>query len=64
VTTVLLRGRVLSFRTRPESLDDRASYLFEEDGGVLIRDGKVAALILQRSRKMQPTRESSTIVRT
>jgi guanine deaminase len=44
VTTVLLRGRVLSFRTRPEGLDDRASYLFEEDGGVLIRDGKVAAL--------------------
>lgn len=44
MTTVLLRGRVLSFRTRPEGLDDRASYLFEEDGGVLIRDGKVAAL--------------------
>ena len=44
MTTVLLRGRVLSFRTRPESLDDRASYLFEEDGGILIRDGKVAAL--------------------
>src|SRR5690606_33247623 len=44
VTKLLLRGRILSFRTRPESLDDRASYLYEEDGGVLIEDGKVAAL--------------------
>lgn len=44
MTKLLLRGRILSFRTRPESLDDRASYLYEEDGGVLIEDGKVAAL--------------------
>ena len=40
----LLRGRVLSFRTRPESVDDRAAYVFEEDGGVLIRDGRIAAV--------------------
>lgn len=44
MTKLLLRGRILSFRTQPESLDDRASYLYEEDGGVLIEDGKVAAL--------------------
>lgn len=44
MTKLLLRGRILSFRTRPESLDDRASYVYEEDGGVLIEDGKVAAL--------------------
>lgn len=43
MTALLLRGRVLSFRTKPESLDDRASYIFEEDGGVLIRDGSIAA---------------------
>ena len=43
-TALLLRGRVLSFRSRPEALDDRASYVFEEDGGVLIRDGRIAAV--------------------
>ncbi|MEO3384711.1 guanine deaminase [Mesorhizobium sp. CAU 1741] len=44
MTTLLLRGRVLSFRTRPEGLDDRASYMFEDDGGVLIRDDKISAI--------------------
>ena len=43
MSALLLRGRLLSFRARPEGLDDRASYVFEEDGGVLIRDGKIAA---------------------
>ena len=42
--TVLLRGRLLSFRTRPENIQDRASYYFEEDGGILIRAGKIAAI--------------------
>ena len=40
----LLRGRVLSFITRPEGTDDRASYRYEEDGGVLVRDGRVEAM--------------------
>ena len=40
---LLLRGRVLSFITRPESVEDRASYRYEEDGAVLIRDGRIAA---------------------
>ena len=44
MSALLLRGRVLSFRTRPESVDDRAAYVFEEDGGVLIRDGRIAAV--------------------
>lgn len=44
MTDLLLRGRVLSFRTRPENLDDRASYIFEEDGAVLVRDGRIAAV--------------------
>ena len=42
--TLLLRGRILSFRTRPEAIDDRASYVFEEDGGVLVRDGRIDAV--------------------
>lgn len=42
--TVLLRGRLLSFRTRPENIQDRASYYYEEDGGILVRDGKIAAI--------------------
>ena len=42
MTARLLRGRVLSFRAKPESVDDRASHVFEADGGILIRDGKIA----------------------
>jgi guanine deaminase len=44
MTAILLRGRVLSFLTRPEGTDDRASYRYEEDGGVLVRDGRVEAM--------------------
>ena len=44
MTARLLRGRVLSFRAKPESVDDRASHVFEEDGGILIRDGRIAAV--------------------
>lgn len=44
MTALLLRGRVLSFRTKPESVDDRAAYVFEEGGGVLVRDGRIAAV--------------------
>ena len=44
MTPLLLRGRVLSFRAKPESADDRAAFAFEEDGGVLVRDGRVAAV--------------------
>ncbi len=34
MTALLLRGRILSFHSRPESLTDTASYLYEEDGGI------------------------------
>ena len=44
MTATLLRGRLLSFHRRPESLEDRASYLYEEDGGLLIEDGVIAAI--------------------
>lgn len=44
MTERLLRGRTLSFRSKPESVDDRASYVYEEDGGILVRHGKIAAI--------------------
>ena len=42
MTDLLLRGRVLSFKSRPNSIDDIESYSYFEDGAVLIRDGKIA----------------------
>ncbi|MEQ8481725.1 MAG: guanine deaminase [Hoeflea sp.] len=39
----LLRGRTLSFVRRPEARDDHGSYVFEEDGGLLIGDGRIQA---------------------
>ena len=43
MTETLLRGRTLSFLRWPESAEDHAAYAYEEDGGVLIRDGRIAA---------------------
>lgn len=43
MTTTLLRGRTLSFLRWPETIDDRAAYRYEEDGGLLLRDGKIVA---------------------
>ncbi|HEY4193320.1 MAG TPA: guanine deaminase [Mesorhizobium sp.] len=39
----LLRGRTLSFVRWPENIDDAAAYAYEEDGGLLIEDGKIVA---------------------
>ena len=44
MTSLLLRGRLLSFLTEPEGLEDRASYRFAEDGGLLIENGRIAAM--------------------
>ncbi len=44
MTAFLLRGRVLSFHRKPETLTDTAAYLYEEDGGILIEDGLVSAV--------------------
>lgn len=41
--TTLLRGRTLSFLRWPETIDDHGAYAYEEDGGLLIRDGKIVA---------------------
>ena len=43
MSATLLRGRTLSFRRWPESLDDTGAYVFEEDGAVLMRDGRIVA---------------------
>jgi len=43
MTTRLLRGRTLSFVSRPQARDDHASYIYEEDGALLIEDGKISA---------------------
>jgi guanine deaminase len=42
--TRLLRGRLLSFLRQPEDLKDTDSYICHEDGGLLIEDGKIAAI--------------------
>ncbi|MEP0942087.1 MAG: guanine deaminase [Rhizobiaceae bacterium] len=39
----ILRGRVLSFKSRPNSIDDHESYFYFEDGAVLIRGEDIAA---------------------
>ena len=43
MTKTLIRGRLLSFLRRPESLDDAASYRYEDDGGLLVDGGRIAA---------------------
>jgi guanine deaminase len=42
--TRLLRGRLLSFYRQPQDLSDAGSYLYIEDGGLLIADGRIAAI--------------------
>jgi guanine deaminase len=43
MTMRLLRGRTLSFVSRPQARDDHQSYVYEEDGVLLIADGKIIA---------------------
>ncbi len=40
----ILRGRVLSFVREPAGTDDHSSYIYIEDGAVVIADGKILAL--------------------
>ncbi|ULR45106.1 guanine deaminase [Rhizobium sp. K102] len=44
MTTTLLHGRLLSFHRAPLTLVDSQSYLYEEDGGLLIEDGLIASV--------------------
>ncbi|RWJ99517.1 guanine deaminase [Mesorhizobium sp.] len=43
MTSKLLRGRTLSFLRWPEAIDDHAAWRYEEDGGLLIDNGKIVA---------------------
>src|SRR5690606_27222041 len=44
MSQTILRGRVLSFVSEPQGLDDTASYRYFEDGGIVIVDGKIVAV--------------------
>ena len=41
MTAFILRGRTLSFLRRPQARGDHASYRYEADGALLIRDGRI-----------------------
>jgi guanine deaminase len=43
MTSTLLRGRTLTFLRWPGSTDDHGAFRYEEDGGLLLRDGKIIA---------------------
>lgn len=43
MTDLLLRGRTLTFLRWPDSTDDHGAFRYEEDGGLLIRDGRIVA---------------------
>ena len=43
MTDTLLRGRTLSFVRWPEAIDDQGAWSYEEDGGLLLRGGKIVA---------------------
>lgn len=40
----ILRGRVLTFVSEPQGIDDTASYRYLEDGAITIEDGKIIAV--------------------
>ncbi|WP_337269041.1 guanine deaminase [Oryzifoliimicrobium ureilyticus] len=44
MTSTLLRGRLLSFHRAPQDMTDTESYLYEPDGGLLLENGKIAAI--------------------
>src|SRR3546814_12438857 len=44
MTKTLIRSRLLSFKRAPLSLTDTDSYAYEQDGGLLIEDGVIAAI--------------------
>ncbi len=44
MSRTILRGRVLSFVSEPQGLDDTASYRYLDDGAVVIEAGKIVAV--------------------
>ncbi|RWN61813.1 guanine deaminase [Mesorhizobium sp.] len=43
MTSTLLRGRTLSFLRWPETVDDHSAWRYEDDGGLLLRNGRIVA---------------------
>ncbi|MBZ9768758.1 guanine deaminase [Mesorhizobium sp. CA6] len=43
MTAKILRGRTLSFLRWPEAIDDHSAWRYEEDGGLLIDNGRIVA---------------------
>jgi guanine deaminase len=43
MTSKLLRGRTLSFLRWPEAIDDHSAWRYEEDGSLLIENGRIVA---------------------
>jgi len=41
MTSLLIRGRTLTFLREPQGADDHASYAYHQDGAVLVRDGRI-----------------------
>ena len=44
MSQTILRGRVLSFISEPQAIDDTASYRYIEDAGIVIVDGIIVAV--------------------
>ncbi|MDE1157987.1 MAG: guanine deaminase [Neorhizobium sp.] len=59
--TTLMRGRLLSFHRAPQSLADSGSYLYEEDGALLIDNGRISAIGDYASVKAQALGEVTEI---
>ena len=44
MNSAIIRGRTLTFKRRPDSLNDTGSYSFIEDGALLVENGIIAKL--------------------
>jgi guanine deaminase len=44
MSRTILRGRVLTFLSEPQGIDDAASYRYLEDGAITIAEGKIVAV--------------------
>ena len=44
MSRTILRGRVLTFVSEPQAIDDAASYRYIEDGAITIESGKIVAV--------------------
>ncbi|MCT4656981.1 MAG: guanine deaminase [Cohaesibacter sp.] len=43
MTQTMLRGRILTFRTEPSGPGDESAYFYEEDGAIIMEEGRILA---------------------